>query len=55
MTIRYVPSIAGAKIVVVQDLDKPETFGSFWGEVNSSIHKALGCGQVAGVGRIVSI
>ncbi len=25
------------------DLDKPETFGSFWGEVNSSIHKALGC------------
>lgn len=40
---RYVASIAGAKIVVVQDLDKPETFGSFWGEVNSSIHKALGC------------
>ena len=34
---------AGPKIVVVQDLDKPETFGSFWGEVNSSIHKALGC------------
>ncbi len=31
------------KIVVVQDLDKPETFGSFWGEVNSSIHRALGC------------
>jgi regulator of RNase E activity RraA len=27
----------------VQDLDKPCTFGSFWGEVNSSIHKALGC------------
>ncbi len=40
---RYVASVAGAKIVVVQDLDKPETFGSFWGEVNSSIHKALGC------------
>jgi len=40
---RYVASIPGPKIVVVQDLDKPRTFGSFWGEVNSNIHKALGC------------
>lgn len=40
---RYIGSIPGAKIVVVQDLDKPKTFGSFWGEVNSSFHKALGC------------
>ena len=40
---RYVASIPGPKIVVVQDLDKPGTFGAFWGEVNSSIHKALGC------------
>ncbi|MCK4294819.1 MAG: RraA family protein [Planctomycetes bacterium] len=39
----YVASIPGPKIVVVQDLDKPRTFGSFWGEVNSNIHKALGC------------
>jgi len=40
---RYVASASGPKIVVVQDLDKPRTFGSFWGEVNSNIHKALGC------------
>ena len=40
---RYIASSSGPKIVVVQDLDKPQTFGSFWGEVNSSIHKALGC------------
>ncbi len=40
---RYIASFSGPKIVVVQDLDKPRTFGSFWGEVNSSIHKALGC------------
>jgi len=40
---RYVASIPGPKIVVVQDLDKPRTFGSFWGEVNSNIHKALAC------------
>jgi len=40
---RYVASVAGPKIVVVQDLDKPQTFGAFWGEVNSNIHRALGC------------
>ena len=33
---------ANAKIVIVQDLDYP-FIGSFWGEVNSNIHKALGC------------
>ncbi len=40
---RYVAAVPGPKIVVVQDLDKPDTFGSFWGEVNSNIHRALGC------------
>jgi regulator of RNase E activity RraA len=40
---RYVASIPGPKIVVVQDLDKPHTFGAAWGEVNSNIHRALGC------------
>jgi len=39
----YVASLPGPKIVVVQDLDKPNLFGAFWGEVNSNIHKALGC------------
>ena len=39
----YVASVRGPKIVIVQDLDKPKTFGSFWGEVNANIHKALGC------------
>ncbi|MBP7140272.1 MAG: RraA family protein [Opitutaceae bacterium] len=40
---RHVASIPGPKIVVVQDLDKPSTNGAFWGEVNSNIHRALGC------------
>jgi regulator of RNase E activity RraA len=40
---RYVASIPGPKIVVVQDLDKPRVIGSFWGEVNSNTHRALGC------------
>jgi regulator of RNase E activity RraA len=40
---RYVAAAQGPKIVVVQDLDKPAAFGSFWGEVNSNVHHALGC------------
>ncbi len=39
----YVASMPGPKIVVVQDLDKPRVVGAFWGEVNSNIHRALGC------------
>ena len=40
---RYVASVGAPKIVVVQDLDKPAVVGSFWGEVNSNTHQALGC------------
>ena len=40
---RYVASLPGPKIVVLQDLDKPACWGSFWGEVNSNTHRALGC------------
>ena len=40
---QYVASVSGPKIVVVQDRDKPRVLGSFWGEVNSGIHRALGC------------
>jgi len=39
----YIASVPGPKIVVVQDLDKPAVYGAFWGEVNSNVHKALGC------------
>jgi len=40
---RYIASRPGPKIVVVQDLDKPDCYGSFWGEVTSNTHRALGC------------
>lgn len=40
---QYIAAKPGPKIVVVQDLDKPVTCGSFWGEVNSNIHHTLGC------------
>lgn len=39
----FVAAANGPQIVVVRDLDKPATHGSFWGEVNASVHKALGC------------
>ncbi len=45
---RYMAEAPGPKIVCVQDLDKPRVLGSFWGEVNSNMHRALGC-----VGTIV--
>ncbi|MEK0085405.1 RraA family protein [Benzoatithermus flavus] len=38
----YVAGGAGPAIVVVQDLDPEPGFGSFWGEVNTAIHKGLG-------------
>jgi len=40
---RYLASVPGPKIVVIQDLDKPRVIGSFWGEVNANVHKSLGC------------
>jgi regulator of RNase E activity RraA len=30
-------------IAVIQDLDDPPGYGAFWGEVQSNVHKALGC------------
>jgi len=41
---RYIESRGdGPRIAVVQDLDDPPSIGAFFGEVNSNIHRALGC------------
>lgn len=40
---RYLASLPGPKIAVIQDLDKPDVIGSFWGEVTSNAHRAMGC------------
>jgi 4-hydroxy-4-methyl-2-oxoglutarate aldolase len=40
---RYIASIPGPKIIVVQDLDKPRVLGSAWGEVSANMFRALGC------------
>ena len=38
-----VRSLPGPRVVVIQDLDDPPGRGAFWGEVQSTIYKALGC------------
>ncbi|MBI1925129.1 RraA family protein [Candidatus Poribacteria bacterium] len=39
----YIVSVPAPRVAVIQDLDNPPAVGSFWGEVNGNIHKALGC------------
>jgi regulator of RNase E activity RraA len=49
---RYVGEGAVPKISLIQDLDDTPGLGSFWGEVNSAIHKACGCLGVVTNGAI---
>ena len=35
--------VPSPRIVVVEDLDDPAGVGSYWGEVNANLHRALGC------------
>jgi len=40
----YIDEGPKPSIIVMQDLDGPQrAYGAFWGEVNSNIHKGLGC------------
>lgn len=40
----YIDKGAKPAIILIQDLDGPSRgYGSYWGEVNSNIHKGLGC------------
>src|ERR1700720_1104955 len=40
----YMGTGHGPRITVIQDIDGPDVgYGAFWGEVQSSVHKALGC------------
>ena len=40
----YVAGEPGPSVVVIEDLDGEHAgFGAFWGEVQSNLHKALGC------------
>ena len=39
----YVAAGPGPRIMVIQDLDAKPGYGAFWGEVQTNVHKALGC------------
>jgi regulator of RNase E activity RraA len=52
----YVGTGYGPRISVIQDIDGADVgFGAFWGEVQSSVHKALGCLGVVTDGSIRDI
>ena len=38
-----VQKVPEPRVLVMHDLDSPNPVGSFWGEVQSNIHRALGC------------
>ena len=39
---KYIAEKPKPSIVLIEDIDNPEGFGAFWGEVNSAIHLGLG-------------
>jgi regulator of RNase E activity RraA len=52
----YVGTGQGPRITVIQDIDGADAgYGAFWGEVQSSVHKALGCLGVVTDGSIRDI
>jgi len=51
----YVASKPNPSWIVLQDLDDPAGYGAFWGEVQSNVHKALGCHGVVTNGSVRDI
>jgi regulator of RNase E activity RraA len=52
----YVGTGTGPRISVIQDIDGADVgYGAFWGEVQSAVHKALGCLGVVTDGSIRDI
>jgi regulator of RNase E activity RraA len=39
----YVATAPRQSVVVIEDKDDPPGYGAFWGEVQTNVHKALGC------------
>jgi len=40
---RALEAVPAPRIMVIQDLDDPAGVGAYWGDVQSNIHRALGC------------
>jgi regulator of RNase E activity RraA len=51
----YVAAEPRPSIAVIEDIDDEVGYGAFWGEVQSNIHKALGCVGVVTNGSIRDI
>jgi regulator of RNase E activity RraA len=51
----YVASKPNPSWMVIHDLDDPAGYGAFWGEVQSNVHKALGCHGVVTNGCVRDI
>jgi regulator of RNase E activity RraA len=51
----YVAAKPNPSWMVIQDLDDPAGYGAFWGEVQSNVHKALGCHGVVTNGCVRDI
>lgn len=49
---RYVAAGDLPRVVVMQDVDAEPGIGAFWGEVNSNVHRGLGCVGVITNGSI---
>ncbi len=39
---RYMAEGAKPAVAVIQDLDSPEIYGAYWGEINATVHRAFG-------------
>jgi regulator of RNase E activity RraA len=48
----HMASAPGPRIAVIEDLDPEPGYGAWWGEVNTNIHKGLGCLGVVTNGSI---
>ena len=48
----HVAAVDCPTVVVLQDLDHEVGIGAFWGEVNSKVHRALGCAGVVTNGAV---
>ena len=51
----YIATGAQPTIMVIEDLDDPPGYGAYWGEVQSNVHKGLGCLGVITSGSIRDI
>jgi regulator of RNase E activity RraA len=49
---KLILSTPAPRVVVIEDVDDPPCVGSMWGEVNGTIHKALGCAGVVTNGGV---